>query len=390
MRNLGYLSTCGELIAFSWHINKATSRSDYTLTQEKMQITPEVSSRIQLLRLPLIIGIVTIHSSLVPLGYADNFFQTFIAGTWGGSCVAFLFILSGFLFFRNFNLSLNSYLQKLKSRFWTLLVPYLFWNLSLLAMVLIVLNVPASSSIIQGHYKQYIGDYSLANFIDCLTGYKSIYPIAFHFWYVRDLIAMVILSPVFLLIARKIPYIGLALFATPWLLRLELGFVNIQWLGPLFFYLGCLVAVQNWDLTWLDRQKSAIVGIYLGMAVALTVIQTAMPTADIQTFRHLLECCTRFVGTMAIWCVSDLVGGKLQKVLLNLSGLAFFVYAAHEPTVTVLKEVFEKLSMPSNSITVIISYLSIAIIATFVTLAAGTILQKYLPRFFQLITGARG
>ena len=298
-----------------------------------MQITPEISCRIKLLRLPLIIGIVTIHSSLVPVGYADQFFQTFIAGTWGGSCVAFLFILSGFLFFRNFNLSLNAYIEKLKSRFWTLLVPYLFWNLALLAMVLIVLNVPATSSIIQGHYKEYIGDYSFANFLDCLIGYKSYYPIAFHFWYVRDLIAMVILSPVFLLIARKIPYLGLALLAAPWLLQLELGFIKIQWLGPLFFYLGCLIAIKNWDLTWLDRQKNLIIGIYLAMAVVLT----AMQTADIQTFRHLFECSTRVVGTAAIWCAADLVAGKLQKLLLNLSGLAFFVYAAHEPTVTVME-----------------------------------------------------
>ncbi|MEG3846884.1 acyltransferase [Microcoleus sp. herbarium19] len=351
-----------------------------------MQITPEVSHRIKVLRLPLIIGIVTIHSSLVPVGYTDKFFQIFIAGTWGGSCVAFLFILSGFLFFRNFKFSLNSYLEKLKSRFWTLLVPYLFWNLALLAMVLIVLNVPATSSIIQGHYKQYIGDYSLANFIDCLTGSKSTYPIAFHFWYVRDLIAMVILSPVFLVIARKIPYLGLALFAAPWLLQWELGFINIQWLGPLFFYLGCLIAVKNWDLTKLDRHKAAIIGIYLGMAVVLT----AMQTSDIQTFQHLFECCTRVAGTAAIWCASDLVGGKLQKICLNFSGLAFFVYAAHEPTVTVLKEVFERLSKPSNSLTVIIYYLLITAIATFVTLAAGTLLQKYSPKFFQLITGARG
>lgn len=386
MRDRCYLSIDGEPMTALCRPNATTSPSNHKLFQQKMQITPEVSCRIKLLRLPLIIGIVTIHSSIVSLGSTDKFFQTFIAGTWGGSCVAFLFILSGFLFFRNFNLSLNSYLEKLKSRFGTLLVPYLFWNLALLGMVLIVLNVPATSSIIQGHYKQYIGDYSLANFIDCLTGYKSGYPIAFHFWYVRDLITMVILSPVFLLVARKIPYIGLALFAAPWLLRLELGFINIQWLGPLFFYLGCLIAVKNLDLTWLDRQKSLIIGIYLAMAVLLT----AMETADIQTFKHLFECCTRVLGTAAIWCASDLVAGKLQKLLLNLSGLAFFVYAAHEPTVTVLKEVFDKLSKPSNSITVIIYYLLIATLATLVTLAVGTILQRYAPKFFQLITGARG
>jgi len=351
-----------------------------------MQITPEVSGKIKLLRLPLIIGIVTIHSSISPVGYADKFFQTFIASTWGGSCVAFLFILSGFLFFINFNLSLNSYLEKLKSRFWTLLVPYLFWNLALLAMVVIVLNIPATSSIIQGHYKQYIGDYSFANFIDCLTGYRSVYPITFHFWYVRDLIVMVILSPVFLLVARKIPYLGLALFAAPWLLKLQLGFINIQWLGPLFFYLGCLIAVQKLDLTWLNRRKSLIIGIYLAMAVVLAIMQTS----QIETFQHLFECCTRVVGTMAIWCASDLIAGKLQKVCLNLSGFAFFVYAAHEPTVTVLKEVFQRLSKNPNSITIMVQYLLVVTIATLVTLAAGSLLQRYTPKFFQVITGARG
>ena len=49
-----------------------------------MEITPEVSGKIKLLRLPLIIGIVTIHSYINPVGYADKFFQTFISSTRGG------------------------------------------------------------------------------------------------------------------------------------------------------------------------------------------------------------------------------------------------------------------------------------------------------------------
>jgi hypothetical protein len=351
-----------------------------------MEITPEISARIKLLRLPLIIGIVTLHSTIKAVGYADQFFQTFISGTWGGSAVSFLFTISGFLFFKNFNLSLNSYLEKLKSRFWTLLVPYLFWNLALVAMVIIVLNIPATSSLIQGHYKEYIKDYSFANFIDCLIGYRNGYPITYPFWYVRDLIAMVILSPVFLLVARKIPYLGLALFAVPWLLKLQFGF-KTEWLGPVFFYLGCLIAVQKLDLTWLDRRKSLIIGIYLAMAVVLAIMQTP----EIKTFpQHLFECCMIVVGTMAIWCASDLIAGKLQKVCLNLSGLAFFVYAAHEPTVTAFKEVFARVSKTPNSITVMVSYLLILTLATLVTLAAGSLLQRYTPKFFQVITGARG
>ena len=299
--------------------------------------------------------------------------------------MAFFFILSGFLFFQNFNLSLNSYLQKLKSRFWTLLVPYLFWNLAVFAMVLIALNIPATSSLIQGHYKKFIGDYSVANFINSVTGYRN-GPIAYHFWYVRDLIGMVILSPVFLLVARKIPYLGLALFAAPWLLKLPLGFIKIQRLGLLFFYLGCLIAVQKLDLTWLNRRKSLIIGIYLAMSVVLAIMQTS----EIETFRYLFDCCTKVVGTMAIWCASDLITGKLQNVCLNLSGLAFFVYASHEPTVTVLKEFFALVSKNPNSITVIVHYLLILTISTLVALAVGNLLQRYTPKFFKVITGARG
>jgi Acyltransferase family len=351
-----------------------------------MQITPEISRRIKLLRLPIIIGIVTIHSSIKSVGYTDKFFQIFIAGVWGGSCVAFLFIISGFLFFRNFNLSLSSYIEKLKSRFWTLLVPYLFWNLALLAMVLILSNIPITSSIVQGGYKAYITDYKLANFIDCLTGSKSGYPIALPLWYIRDLIVMVILSPVFLLVARKIPYIGLAVFAAPWLVHLQLGFIGIQWLGPVSFYLGCLIAVQNFDLTWIDRRKALIIGLYLAMTFVLTI----MEISEIETFQHLLQCCTRVVGTMAIWSASDLVAGTLQKVCLNLSGLAFFVYASHEPTARFLKKIFEKFSETSNSVTVMVCYLLMITTTTLITLAVGSMLQKYTPKFFQVITGARG
>jgi hypothetical protein len=197
---------------------------------------------------------------------------------------------------------------------------------------------------------------------------------------------MVILSPVFLLVARKIPYIGLALLVAPWLLQLQLGFINIYWVGPVFFYLGCLMAVKKMDLTWLDRRKTMIIGIYLAMSVVLAIIRTS----EIETFHHLFQCCTRVVGTMAIWCASDLVAGKLQKVCLNLSSLAFFVYAAHEPTVTAFKEVFERLSNTSSSINVMVQYLLIVTLTTLLTLAAGSILHRYTPKFFKVITGARG
>ncbi|NJK74646.1 MAG: hypothetical protein HC942_11980 [Microcoleus sp. SU_5_6] len=70
--------------------------------------------------------------------------------------------------------------------------------------------------------------------------------------------------------------------------------------------------------------------------------------------------------------------------------MAFFVYAAHEPTVTVFKEIFDRISPPDDSLTVMVSYVLIGTLATSITLGAGTLLQRYTPKFFQIITGARG
>jgi len=61
-----------------------------------MQITPEISGKIKLLRLPLIIGIVTIHSSINPVGYADNFSRLLFRAL--GAVPAWLFCL----FFQDF------------------------------------------------------------------------------------------------------------------------------------------------------------------------------------------------------------------------------------------------------------------------------------------------
>ena len=81
---------------------------------------------------------------------------------------------------------------------------------------------------------------------------------------------------------------------------------------------------------------------------------------------------------------------EAAKGVFKSFGFGIFVYAAHEPTVTAFKEVFERLSKTPNSITVMVQYLSVMTITTLITLAAGSLLQRYTPKFFQVITGARG
>ena len=139
-----------------------------------------------------------ISSILVVLIHANTEFEYKISDSWGGgiidflSCnlalfaVPFFFLVSGFFFGNSGN-----YVETVKKRFWSVLVPYLLWNtiyvlyLSFIDTFVIHLNTSA--------------DLSLGSFIDgVLLGKRNLVS-----WFLRSLIAYTILTPVLLVLLKK-------------------------------------------------------------------------------------------------------------------------------------------------------------------------------------------
>ena len=58
----------------------------------------------------------------------STFIQMFISEGICRIAVPMFFVLSGFLFYRSFNGTLKQYVQKLKRRFFSLAIPYVFWS----------------------------------------------------------------------------------------------------------------------------------------------------------------------------------------------------------------------------------------------------------------------
>ena len=88
-----------------------------------------------LLRFPLMVGVVMIHcdisDQLVPelRGQWAQDVMYFFSNIIGRFSVPMFFLISGFLFYRNGTLTHNEYASKLHHRLYTLLIPYLLWNL---------------------------------------------------------------------------------------------------------------------------------------------------------------------------------------------------------------------------------------------------------------------
>lgn len=164
------------------------------------------------LRFPLICGVVFIHNQLkgdisisgqslsipdVPWYEAViNLFSYVIP------CIAvpIFFIVSGYLFFKEGTFNEKLYLTKIKKRFWSLLIPYVLWN-TLCLLIFIFVRIPALHGLFPNVSLEEV------TLPKVLSGYWACegngFPFDFPLWYVRELILMVIISPLLYVVVKK-------------------------------------------------------------------------------------------------------------------------------------------------------------------------------------------
>lgn len=109
------------------------------------------SQTIDLLRFPLALAVIFIHMNPVVVNLNEANFQILskegllnlikitFSHVIGGIAVPCFFLISGLLFFSNYkNWNWEQYLNKLKNRVRTLLIPYLAWNITPWIMYIIM------------------------------------------------------------------------------------------------------------------------------------------------------------------------------------------------------------------------------------------------------------
>jgi surface polysaccharide O-acyltransferase-like enzyme len=350
------------------------------------------SSRIEILRFPLIVGVVFIHNYAAAVGQIEaptgashddacvQFVRFFVSRGVAQVAVPLFFMISGYLFFLG-EWSWEKYAGKLKRRLHTLLIPYLFWNLLTLGVLAFAESLPQMKMVAFSTRFPPVHSFSCFDYLNALFGLTVLYPISAQFWFIRDLMALVVLAPaIYFLFARRLasPLIVVVLclwFFTPWPL------LWLSMLSSCFFCLGAYLSRPGVNLAFLDRFGAWISAIFLGILILYSSLRDS---------RFYLPQLVIVFGVPSIWWLAGLAArtAGLRSLLMGLSGASFFVFAAHQPLLTIVIRFLYKLLAPASPVAILTLFFSIPVCLIAILVLAHRLLLKTMPSFVGLITGS--
>lgn len=352
-----------------------------------------VLSRMMLLRFPLIIGVVfghnyqsTVHMVGPDLGASQNsfvvdFVRSFVQGA-ARVTVPLFFLMSGYLFFLGFSFSKRKYLEKVKRRTRTLLVPFLFWNIATLLVFAVGESIPATRGYFSNRGWPAVAAFGLKDYVNAIVGVFTPYPISYQFWFIRDLMALVLLVPaIYFIITRRLALPFLLAIFTLWTVRSW----PILWPSAeatLFFCLGAYLSSTRKDLSCLDRYGLLISFFFLSALSLNALLYGDSGGGHIYVIVRLL-------GVPSIWWLTSYAvrTEKLKLWLTSLGSSSFFIYAAHEPLLTVIRKVAFKLLLPERGVAILALYFLLPICLVALLVLIHRHLMTTVPSFVGVITG---
>lgn len=340
------------------------------------------------LKLLLIIAVVIIHSDLAnELSVEHNFVcyvVDFISGTVCNSvAVPCFFITSAFLFFRNIKkFTAKVYLNKLYSRVHSLLIPYIIWNV--IACTLFLFKV----------YKLHfdglgiVEDGSL-NWANFLTGFFYIdqaqsEPFAFAFWFIRNLLVFIVLSPIFRLISHDL----ITLMTTIAVFHI-LGFSTYygEW-----FAFGAYLGLYHKDLALFNFNKGLwiVAAVFVASGCAMHYFMTYGQEGVLRAITHYVVVISAFILLLK-WAKRI----EHTQSLLNNSRLisaTFFIYAFHQlfcRQTRVFWETFLGCNQPNSEVQVLTAYILTIVTLIGISFVVYLLFNRLSPKLMQIVTGGR-
>lgn len=291
-----------------------------------------VSKRIEHMRPVLIFLVLLIHAERAFRGYAESipsqpvvqYIIIFFRGNLCRIAVPLFFIISGYLFCCGLPEITDRkwYLSVMKKKFFRLVLPYLFFNVYLIVLVMFFTRIPGISGRI---------DPTITNFFGKLIPINSV-PINFPLWYLRDLMFIFILSPILVIMLKEIPYFSLILLGVVWLWH---GKRHGLYVPEYFFwfYLGAVIKHKNVSIN-ITRK------LFFLMCLCYTVLTITLSyTTYIEYSLPYYKFIYNFNIVMGMAILYYLSGTKLlqNKFIQHFTISNFFIFLCHEPMISLLQ-----------------------------------------------------
>lgn len=343
-----------------------------------------LSRSIETLRFPLILFIICLHcytsTCAVTRGHDIYFRLIYPVSLWMGETgVPAFFFISGLLFFY----SKKTFLQKIKSRFHTLLIPYLFFNALILCGYL-CLMIYGKTVIILG---KDLTDYTLIDYIRAfwdrgVWDHGNGSPLLCPLWYIRNLMVLVFLSPIIYYIIKYTKLLFPVLFGLLWINAHDSAYA-LQSLT--MFSLGAYFPMCNRNpIKLFDKYKVLFISAFLFLAVMdflhlYVSIPLALPFHRMSLVANTFFCIC-FLGEL-------MYRHHIYSSFLSKS--AFFVFCFHYPFVTNLRPIFARYSA-SSEIILVLTYMSSVVGVTLLCVLVFALFKRIMPALTNFVTGNRG
>lgn len=371
------------------------------------------------LRFPLAIAVVfihnfgnkeinldSLHTNPFDMESIYDFIRITLSNIGTHFAVPVFFMFSGFLFFyKTKDFGLNEYKDKLRKRFHSLFIPYISW------IILYILNVELwkiRGIIFKGE--------PLSDLWQCISELGGIHvfwdssrwgnnttnllgwhtpgsgPTLIPLWFIRDLMVVVLLTPVIFFLIKKFKAKTILILAACyvtgfWIQVPGFSITAFFWfsIGAYFSILGknmiefiyrfrlpsylvCIITLL--PLVWLNGKKGD----------GLTSNMTAVALYPLYVISSSFS---------VVSIAAELIRRGKAIVYPHLAKVSFFVFLSHVFVLQYINIVKDKIFNSENYILLTLVYLAVPIVTVAVCLLLYRILDKHLPKFLVFLTGSR-
>lgn len=350
----------------------------------------DIYKTITFLRFPAILLVVILHAYTsargLYLGNANDYIHLsyVLSLCLGEMGVPLFFTISGFLFYKSYKNKISIYTSKLRTRMHSLLIPYLFWNASMILFYGIVQSIPQLNGYFSGNNLP-IANYDFINFIrafwDC--GHWNAgdgLPILQPYWYIRNLMLLSILSPAIFYYLKVTKWLGVMIPAFCWIYTPQLA---LSLSSLTFFSLGALIAINRIDIVSLIREKQKM---FILVFIVLLIVEYFFHFYMPNPYNYYLHRITIIAGIPFLFGISLSLKDRIQMPAL-LTNASFLIYTIHFPVIMAIRRIGIKwISSISEGMNIILYFTSI-ILTTLICIFIYYMLNRYFPKFTKIITG---
>lgn len=297
------------------------------------------------------------------------------------NAVPVFFFLSGYLFYLNE----GTLWSKWKKRIKTVLLPFFCWCIIGFLIPFFFQKIIGLKSLYTGGQLKYISDFTPLDYLRMFWDLRDGEPILPTMWFMRNLICLILLAPIFRYLSLKLKWFFPALLFIYYIVDrfgpLVLSPADIFWYG-----------MGIWLCTYYSGEGIQLIRkIDIRFVIPVWIILFALSIAayccefHYNTVRLLFSIVH---SVLLIKVVSYSVSCCKLSFLSKIAGASFFIYAFHEPWISYIISFFYKyinVPMWSNYLMPFI----FAVVAVLMSYAVYLAMRKVTPHLLNILTGSR-